>query len=144
MSATGPDVGAKPADKLSSPPVGRVTQLLSDIADQAPLYGLSGALLAVGLITGRRALARSGATMMVNQLAETLARSVKVRAEPSPPDEPAKVMDAGNEAPPPARPSTAKLATGAVIGVAAAAAGGWLLSRLLAKSPAEERDEFEG
>ena len=41
----------------------------------APLYGLSGAILAVGLVTGRRALARTGASMLTSQIITALARA---------------------------------------------------------------------
>jgi hypothetical protein len=124
-------------------PVARASQIVSDIVDQAPLYGLSGAILAVGLVTGRRALARSGARMLTNQLIVTVASAAMDRVRlgrADPTDAPPR------EEPPPSKetaapaksPGTAKLATGALVGVAAAAAGGWLLSRLLARKRTED------
>ena len=46
-----PASGAADGLKL---PVINATQIVNEIADQAPLYGLSGAILAVGLVTGCR------------------------------------------------------------------------------------------
>jgi hypothetical protein len=138
---------ARVVDGVKLPAV-KAGQIVNEIADQAPLYGLSGAILAVGLVTGRRALARTGASMLTSQIITALARAATDRilpaedktktttapvepttAQPSPADEPAPVED---------RPSTVKVAAGALLGVAAAVGGGWLLSRLLTRKPADE------
>ncbi len=123
-------------------PVAKASQIVNEIADQAPLYGLSGAILAVGLVTGRRALARTGASMLTSQLIGALARVATDRLLPSrdEADEKAAPQEpTPNEGLPPAEGTGAsRIAAGAVLGVAAAAAGGWLLSRLLTKKSSDE------
>ena len=125
-------------------------EIISDIIEQAPVYGLSGAIFAVGMVTGRRALARSGAKMLVTQLLAAMTRATVDRLlpgqdEPAAEERPAKPVS--NEPPPeetPAdagKPNRATIATGALMGVAAAAAGGWLLSRLLARKPAADETD---
>ena len=129
-----------PADAIKLPVV-KATQIVNEIVDQAPLYGLSGAILAVGLVTGRRALARTGASMLTSQLITALARAVTDRVLPAQTGAGEKAVreePTPQEASPPTDgPSTSKIAAGAVLGVAAAAAGGWLLNRLLAKRSAD-------
>jgi hypothetical protein len=123
-------------------PVAKAAQIVNEIVDQAPLYGLSGAILAVGLVTGRRALARTGASMLTSQLITALARAATDRMLPAKAEADEKAVrndPAVHEAEPPAeRPGVSRIATGALVGVAAAAAGGWLLSRLLVKRSADE------
>jgi hypothetical protein len=130
-----------PADAIKLPVV-KATQIVNEIVDQAPLYGLSGAILAVGLVTGRRALARTGASMLTSQLITALARAATDRVLPAQAGAGEKAVreeSTSHEASPPADgPSTSRIAAGAVLGVAAAAAGGWLLNRLLAKRSADE------
>ena len=130
-------------------PAVKAGQIVTEIADQAPLYGLSGAILAVGLVTGRKALARTGAQMLTGQIVAALARAVSERLLP---DEkqakqvkqaPAIAEPPAAEAAPAAETSAnaARIATGALAGAAALAAGGWLLSRFLRKSP--DKNEAE-
>jgi hypothetical protein len=129
-------------------PVAKAGQIVNEIADQAPLSGRSGAILAVGLVTGRRALARTGAQMLTSQIIAALARSVSERLLPDDKDAVKKAADdkpaspelaAADQAPPPEKPANAaKVATGALAGAAALAAGGWLLSRLLTRKPADK------
>jgi hypothetical protein len=136
-----PDPAAPAAGDGIRLPVARATQIVNEIADQAPLYGLSGAILAVGLVTGRRALARTGASMLTSQLITALVRAATDRVLPAQTgtaEETAPQEPASQEAPAPAdRASTGRIAAGALVGVAAAAAGGWLLSRLVAKKSAD-------
>ena len=130
-------------------PVVRASKIVNEIADQAPLYGLSGAILAVGLVTGRRALARTGARMLTSQVIAALARAASERllptdsgAEKAAEEKPASAPPAVTEEPPTrAKPANAaRIATGALAGATALAAGGWLLSRLL-KSKSADKDE---
>jgi len=129
-------------------PAVKAGQLVNEIADQAPLYGLSGAILAVGLVTGRRALARTGAQMLTSQLVAALARSLSERLLPDdkdgakvPVDKPASPEPAAAEAADADKPTNAaKIATGALAGAAAIAAGGWLLSRLMKSKSPDEAD----
>jgi len=124
-------------------PAVKAGQIVTEIADQAPLYGLSGAILAVGLVTGRKALARTGAQMLTGQIVAALARAVSERLLPD--EKQAKqVKQAPAIAEPPAAETSAnaaRIATGALAGAAALAAGGWLLSRFLRKSP--DKNEAE-
>lgn len=124
-------------------PAVKAGQIVTEIADQAPLYGLSGAILAVGLVTGRKALARTGAQMLTGQIVAALARAVSERLLPH--EKQAKqVKQAPAIAEPPAAETSAnaaRIATGALAGAAALAAGGWLLSRFLRKSP--DKNEAE-
>jgi hypothetical protein len=150
MSAeqAGPDKADGPLSSLVEGvklPAVKASQIVNEIADQAPLYGLSGAILAVGLVTGRRALARTGAQMLTSQIIAALARAASDRLLPPQTDakkaagSKAAVEPQGVAEPPmaqePATPgraaSAAKIATGTLAGAAALAAGGWLLSRLL-------------
>jgi hypothetical protein len=131
-------------------PAVKASEIVNQIADQAPLYGLSGAILAVGLVTGRRALARTGAQMLTSQLIAAVARAVSDRLLPIE-DDTAKTTTAADakpaidvepsESPKPAEASSpAKVATGALAGAAALAAGGWLLTRLLSRKSGEAKD----
>lgn len=122
-------------------------QIVSDIIEQAPVYGLSGAIFAVGMVTGRRALARSGANMLVAQLIGAMTRATVDRLLPGgaeaaadTPPAIAKAADAppAETRPKPAQPGNLAVAAGALMGVAAAAGGGWLVSRLLARKPAAD------
>jgi hypothetical protein len=152
---------AKPADAASdaAAPLGLAGQIIADIVEQAPLYGLSGAIFAAGLVTGRRALARTGARMLVGQLlsavtSASIDRALPKVAAPAPAEPPARIEPPKIEsAPPPAaepaspeaapaaarRPGAVAVATGAVASLAAVAAGGWLVRRLLAKKPPAEK-----
>ena len=158
---TEPDAGAGKAegplsrvvDGVKLPAV-KAGQIVNEIADQAPLYGLSGAILAVGLVTGRRALARTGASMLTSQIITALARAAtdrilpaetKTEAKAAPVERrPVELSLPKEPAPAADRPGTAKVTAGALLGVAAAVGGGWLLSRLLTRKPArtaEAKDE---
>ena len=143
-----PDEADAPDKTLG--PLTLPSQIVADIVEQAPLYGLSGAIFAVGLVTGRRALARSGAKMLAGQLFAAVTRAAVDRFLPGQ-DKPAGEEPAASPASgePPAeraaagsgKTTSATIATGALVGVAAAAGGGWLLSRLLARKPsADETD----
>jgi hypothetical protein len=137
---------ARVVDGVKLPAV-KAGQIVHEIADQAPLYGLSGAILAVGLVTGRRALARTGASMLTSQIIAALARAATDRIlpldakrdeRPAAETAPAEPSPKSQEAAPAAdRPTstTTKVATGAALGIAAAVGGGWLLSRLLKRKP---------
>jgi hypothetical protein len=123
-------------------PAVKAGQIVNEIADQAPLYGLSGAILAVGLVTGRKALARTGAQMLTGQIITAVARSVSERLLPDDKDAKQAVEEKPTTTEPVAtgatRSNAARIATGALAGATALAAGGWLLSRLLRKTPDKE------
>jgi hypothetical protein len=127
-------------------PVAKASEIVNEVADQVPLYGLSGAILAVGLVTGRKALARTGARMLTGQVIAALARAAADRVAPAA-DKVVEQKPAGEvppEASAPPEPSAARIATGALVGAAAAAAGGWLLSRWLTpKVPDNDAAEDE-
>lgn len=150
----GPDKAEGPLSRIVDGvklPAATAGEIVSEIADRAPLYGLSGAILAVGLVTGRRALARTGASMLTSQIIAALARAAtdrllplepKAKETPAAPDavptepKPVAPAPAGRAAPVTERSPT-KVASGALLGVAAAVGGGWLLSRMLKRRPTE-------